>query len=172
MKHKCLLIILLFPLFISASCIFGSSGRQIQDYKSEGFLNDNVFQMILQIKPDDSAKGLVQKRENAQEKAKKRLLGYSVDYMILYIINRDSKKARINDPKTIPNYRELKKLFRKTLKTYVKNGYIAQEYFREDKSLIVSYRIYGGDLKADLESLTMNMGNMIQKKIEAKHEQK
>ena len=164
MNQKSLLIILLLPVLIFASCIFGSSGRQIQDYKSEGFLNDNVFQMILQIKPDDSAKGLVQKRENAQEKSKKRLLGYSVDYMILYMINRDPKKARINDPKTIPNYRELKKSFRKILKPYVKKGYIAQEYFREDKSLVVSYRIYGGDLKTDLDSLTMNLGSIIQKK--------
>ncbi len=152
--------------FSMNACLFYSKKVNSSDIKTTGFLTPACFQVIIQEKADVQYSGLVAKRSSSLIKAKKKMKHKIINSLYAYtirelfhknaIINLKPKKykKKSNKIKT-DTQRSLqhKKLAFPILKKYLKNGYIAYVYYKEDKSAVIVYRIVKYNLKKKLHQL-------------------
>ena len=132
------------------------TNRLINDYKTEGFLDFHHFQVIITDIPDKKKRGLVERRDSALENAKSRMHEVILEKLIEYCLNNQCAKAnvRIDD---ILNLTEVKGKLKEELNSYLKYGYIAFNYYNEDNSVVIVYRIYKDDLYYDIESVEVEL---------------
>jgi hypothetical protein len=152
MKKHIIQTIIFLLLFISG-CL--NKNIKISDFKTDGFLNNNIFQIILNIKPDDSKKGLIEKRESAYFKAKKNLHFIITDKIAEYSINFNKNKFSIKiDSKNLEKYK--KKIYI-NFKDIYKKGYIVEEFYDDRQNLTFVYRIQEKNLKNRIEAFTYKL---------------
>lgn len=146
---------------------FYSCGRNIiehSDIKSDGFITKDCFQTIIKSKPDKNLIGLVQNRESALKNVKKimddtvntKLMEYYSSYLKI-------KNSNIDINKYQPRVME-------ELKKFKKWGYLAHQYYEEDMSAVMVFRIYKKKLKEKIESI--NIEKIIKEKNSGKGEKK
>ena len=156
--RHCYLIIILIMLSLTISCTIRVYDTEMlkSDFKTEGFLDIDHFQVIITCHPDKDRKGLVNRRESAMENAKKKCNHKVVWKLSQYCLNHNIKKKGITNRENISNLNKIMiKLNRETAK-YLNYGNIAFEYYKENHSAILVYRFFKSGLKSDIESINVS----------------
>lgn len=125
--------------------------KLINDYKTEGFLDQDHYQVIVRGTPDAEARGLVFRRRSALNDAKNKIEKTVTDSLVNYNLNYHLKDSGIKKEDII-NLPEAKNGITDELKEYLRYGYNAFEYYNEDNSCVIVYRIYKEDLVDSIES--------------------
>jgi len=129
---------------ITAAVSFGCSGTEniySNDYFTNGFLNSSCYQLIIKARPDTKTKGLVESRESAYIKAKSRVKEEAIKSLVKYIASQ-CRKPKKHDS-----------VLRKKLSPLLKHGIIVNEYYDENNSVNLVYRICRKGLRKEISGL-------------------
>lgn len=157
-------IIIIKKFFILALCVFVSActikyydtNKLLNDYKTEGFLDRDHFQVIVTGTPNKESRGLVFRREAALRNAKSRLEDVVIDKLVSYSVDNQVKNLSLKMADDILNMEEMKKSLGEKMRQYLKYGNIAFEYYNEDCTAVLVYRIFKDELVEDVESVKSN----------------
>ncbi len=153
--HKIIILaICILPLCLQNCTIkYYDTDKLLNDYKTEGFLDRDHFQVIIKGKPDKESAGLVLKRESALRKAKSLMNDVILGKLIDYNLDHHIRKTKIKRIENINNIEKVRRALRKGLSEYLEYGHIAFEYYNRDNSAVLVFRIYKEDLVDDIESI-------------------
>lgn len=145
----------LLLLIIALSCTFRAydTNRLLSDYRTEGFLDPDHYQVIVEGLPDPKARGLVEKRESALKDAKARMDEVVLERLANYCLTHQARQSNIRDMADVVNLAEAKKGMKEELNKFLRYGTIAFEYYNEDHTAVLVYRITRDNLIGDLESV-------------------
>jgi len=142
------------PILIAAFVSACSVQKKIMpDINTNGFLNDDCYQAIFVFDPDESAGGLVAKREGAYLKAKKadlmhltleKLISASLATSLAHITDkytRDMLMGRMKDNAV------------RKLKGFIGGGTVSFVYYNEKNSIIIGYQLSKPGLKEKVDML-------------------
>ncbi len=152
-KKIAVYIIMLCVSFSACTIKYYDTNKLLNDYKTEGFLDRDHFQVVITGSPDKESRGLVAKREAAFRNAKSRLEDGVIDRLVSYSVDNQVKKSGIKDVKDILNMDEVKRELVAGMREYLRYGRVAFEYYNEDCSAVLVYRIFKDDLVDDIESV-------------------
>jgi hypothetical protein len=157
MKSLHVIAIFLSAVILSASlsCTikYYDTNKLLNDYTTEGFLDRDHYQVIITGIPDKEAKGLVASRESALKNAKAEMNSKVIASLIKYNLNYNYKLLNIKNANDIQNSEEIKKYLSDQMQEFLRYGQIAFEYYKENFSAILVYRIFKDDLAAKIESI-------------------
>ena len=137
-NYKTIPAALLLIQFLACSG-FGTSEKEVINFTDEGFINDNIFQVIIKGFPDKKAKTLVAQRETAKANAAALIENTPISKLADHICA----------PAKYAGFSETVELFQK----YKKYGYIYEEFYLIDNSITIVYRLRKNGLKKDIESV-------------------
>ena len=143
-RHLANALPILIASFISACSV---QKKNMPDITTNGFLNDNCYQAIFIFDPDESAGGLVAKRESAYLKAKK------ADLIHLTLEKLTSAALAASLPHVSDTYTRdmlidtMKNNLMNKLKGFVEGGTVAFVYYNEKNSIIIGYQLSKPGLK-------------------------
>ncbi len=152
-KSPATIVLLLCILFPCCTIRYYDTNKLLNDYKTEGFLDCDHFQVIIKGIPDKKKRGLVFRRESALSDTKSKMNKIITERLVDYNLNYQIKKQKITDTKNILNIAEIKENLAKEFKEYIQYGHIAFEYYNENNSAVIVYRIFKYDLIEDIESI-------------------
>ena len=137
------------------SCLWHASRDATVNFDTEGFINEDTFQVIIRESPDQNLQGLVLRRENALIKAKTSIKNTVMNTLINYCIDNFIKTSnlKINTRDELVNLHDIQKNLHEKLEKYYRRGYTSYEIFNEDQSVTICYRMTKSDLKKELESI-------------------
>ena len=150
-----------FLLLITAAALAAaacSSAGKIQndDFTNTGFIAQNCFQVIVSASPESGTYGLVNQRESSYFAAKQKIPGKIHLAMAEYIINREIADSPSGPPDGFNRQKTIMAL-EIDINRYKKNGYIAAEYYSEDNSVTLAYRIVDSGIKRRLNSTAIEL---------------
>ena len=140
-------------LFPACTIKYYDTNKLLNDYKTEGFLDRDHFQVVITGTPDKESRGLVFKRESALRVAKSRMEDVVIDKLVSYSVDYQVKELHLKDADDILNMDEIKRSLKIEMCEYFKYGCIAFEYYNEDCTAVLVYRIFKDELVEDLESV-------------------
>jgi hypothetical protein len=153
--------IILFPLLawllIACSVTEHRDSRLERDIKTEGFLDADHFQVIVRGVPDPGARGLVERRESARKNAAALLPGTALARLVNYYIAHRIESGEIGSRDEAINLSEAEAELGKKLGPYVARGHIAFEYYNEDHSAVLVFRVQGRNLAGKIEGLGVKL---------------
>ena len=154
-SHIAAYIILSIIVLASFSCTirYYDTNKLLNDYKTEGFLDRDHYQVIITGIPNKEAKGLVARRESALNEAKIMMNNKVINSLVNYSINYHSKKENIKNINEIHNLAEVKKILALEFQSFLSLGYTAFEYYNPDNSVVLVYRLFKDDLIDKIESI-------------------
>ncbi|MFH0974353.1 MAG: hypothetical protein V1874_01060 [Spirochaetota bacterium] len=129
------------------------TNRLLNDYTTEGFLDRDHYQVIITGMPDKEARGLVASRESALKNAKAEMDNKVITNLIKYNLNYNYKLSNIKNANDIQNSDEIKKNLIQEMREFLRYGQIAFEYYKENYSAVLVYRIFKEDLAGKIESI-------------------
>jgi len=136
--------------------------RLKSDYKTEGFLDADHFQVIVVGTPDKDKRGLVQKRESALENAKNKLSKTVIDKLSEYYLSVHLPTLGIGSAKEIANFDDVRVNLTHELMPFLNDGSVAFEYYNYDHSAVIVFRVIRRNLQRALASVVLPV--VIQKK--------
>jgi hypothetical protein len=144
-------IIICFLIFLNISCGYKViKFESVDEIQYDGFINTNLYQTIITAQPDKDTTGHVDQRDSAYLNAKKVLADTVASNLVKYCIKK-------KNPNSVENFKiseeSVSKLKAKLYK-YVNYGKIAFEYYNENNSIVLGYRIEKNGLKYEIESLS------------------
>lgn len=144
-------ILFVLPLCI-ASC--APQLRDGMDITSSGFVDDNHYQAILVIDPDDAARGLVAKRESAYLKAKgAQLNDLALESLVNYCIDSQLQAGLIDRSRKDFDLSAHRSALTDSLKGMARHGKIAFVYYNEKNAMIIGYRVYSLGFRKRLDAI-------------------
>ncbi|MDY6967543.1 MAG: hypothetical protein SVR08_02640 [Spirochaetota bacterium] len=156
-KHRHLRLILLISIWcippLSCTISIYDINSLTRDYKTEGFLDFDHFQVIVQGFPDQDRTGMIAVRESALTDAKRRISNVVVEKIADFCLNHNFERSREPCEKQINNLNKTKGRLKKEFSKYLKNGFIAFRYFNADNSAIIVFRIFKENLYKDIASI-------------------
>jgi hypothetical protein len=157
-KHDILLIILSFS-FICSSCALNL--KNSLEIRTNGFITENCYQAILEIEPDDSAMGLVAKRESAFLRAKNaQLSDLAMENLANYCFNSQLKAGIIEKNKKAADHAVYKKALLNKIKGFAGAGKITFVYYDEKNYMIIGYRMFKMGFKKKLDDIINPPANL------------
>lgn len=149
-----IIITIIFPLF-SCFTTTQTPANINYNYKSEGFLDKNHFQVLAKGIPDSGLKSLVEKRESAMRNAEtlvqSRYMKLLNEY---YLKNKLPNYSPITFP-LLKNYSAIQKELNGHLSQYPGYGKKICEYYNEDASAVIVHRISRNNLRDDILSISI-----------------
>lgn len=145
--------ILVFP-FLFACAAAQLAQEKASDFSTNGFLDDNTFQVTAVAKPDPAAKGLVAQRESAAVKARGGLQESAVKALVecrVAIFAAEHKAG----PDLASLSAEAKAYLTGEFRKYLPYGAIVEEYYEKDNSASIVYRIIKSGLKSEIEGYSI-----------------
>lgn len=143
-------------LLITSVCL-SSCAQQIRDTREisvNGFINDNLYQAILEIEPDQKARGLVARRESAYLKGKSADLDdLTLENLINYCIDSRITSGIIGKNRKDPDRSALRQALADRLKKMARGGKIAFVYYNEKDAMIVGYRLFSVGFRKKLDAI-------------------
>ncbi len=112
------------------------------DYKTIGPLGNNCFQIIIDALPDQGLKTMASRRESAYINARSAVRAETGAQIYRYYIREKNKQPRS----------EQKSILIKTFEDYTGKGRIVEEFYREDDSAVLIYRIFVSNVKNQILS--------------------
>jgi hypothetical protein len=143
--------VMLFPTF-GCTIKYYDTNKLHNDFKTEGFLDRDHFQIIIKGIPEKGLKGLVAERESALNSAKAAMNEKITGSLVKYILDYNIIKLKIK-PGDIQNPDEVKKNLTSGVQQFVASGYTAYEYYNPDNSAVLVYRVFKEELIEALESI-------------------
>ena len=150
-------------LKISSICflsfLYLSCGYQIKNFETvaefqhEGFINSNIYQTLIVSQPEKDIVGHVNQRDSAYMNAKKNLSDIVAGNLAKYCINKKSTSLPGNTKISEESEAKLKEKLHK----YVNYGKIIFEYYNENNSVVLGYRIKKNGLKFEIDSLSFDI---------------
>lgn len=131
--------------------------RLAADFKTDGFLSPDHFQIIINGMPDSKSRGLVERRESAMKNAEARLRDTVIERLANHHINSRLARLRLKSISEITNLGEAKAELAGKLVPYLKYGRRAFEYYNSDHSAVIVYRISRRNLMGDIASLGVRL---------------
>lgn len=152
------LLIIQISLLLLHTCTIDvyDSNKLLNDYKSEGFLDYDHYQVVIKGTPDKKKQGILERRENALKTALKNKNKVIINSLTNFYLNhhfKEFKKKEYND--TLNHIKEKTKL-KVELEKFIKYGYIAFKYYNADNSAVIAYRIFKNNLYNDIISIKIN----------------
>lgn len=123
------------------------------DITTEGFLSDSVFQVIVKSNPDKNTRGLVNQRESAYMNAKSRINEAASAALLEYWARYQEKNRVLNKNPQLLNRDNAKSIISEKFKKVIDSGVIAHEYYRENASVVIVFRIEKNGLRQSIESI-------------------
>lgn len=143
-------------LFITSVCLF-SCAQQIRDAREisvNGFINDNLYQAILEIEPDQNARGLVARRESAYLRGKSADLDdLALENLINYCIDNRIKSGIIGKNRKDSDRSASRQALADRLKKMARGGKIAFVFYNEKDAMIVGYRLFSIGFRKKLDAI-------------------
>ena len=136
-NYKNILAALILAQFLC--CILSTPEKEVINFTDEGFINDNIFQVLLKGFPDKKAKTMVAQRETARANAAVLIENTPISKLADHVC---AAAKYTGFPETI-------ELFKK----YKNYGYIYEEFYLIDNSITIVYRLRKNGLKKDIESV-------------------
>jgi hypothetical protein len=148
-----LLIILVLALAPAlASCDAQVRGQF--DIRTNGFINDNCFQSLVVFEPDESARGLVARREDSAQKAKKAdIREMALECLVNFSIEFQQKNGVIDKNKKDFNLGGHRARLADRLRGLTRGGRTQFSYYNDSNALVVGYTIYNIGFKKKLEEM-------------------
>ncbi len=154
------MIIKLKTIPICLLCIlYLSCGYQIKNYETvpefqhEGFINSNIYQTLIVSQPEKDITGHVNQRDSAYINAKKNLTDIVSGNLAKYCINKKLTSLPVNTKISEESEAKLKEKLQK----YVEYGKIIFEYYNENNSVVLGYRIKKNGLKFEIDSISFDI---------------
>lgn len=147
-----LAILLTAASLLGWGCSSSSDRHGENNFTAEGFINSGCFQAIVKSEPADISIGLVNQRESAFFVARKKIAETAMESLVLYCVNSSLKRQGIQNDK-IKNMGAAESYARTELSRYRDAGSIAAEYYLEDNSVVLVYRIREAGMKNRLDSI-------------------
>jgi hypothetical protein len=148
-------------LAISAACSCGTapanSGRLSADFKTEGFLDPDHYQVVVTGTPASGLGGLVETRESAREDALKKLDSAVLASLSDYCIDNRIKALGLTGRDQVLNLPAARAELQAGLTRFLKYGRTAFEYYNEDHSAVIVFRIGKKGLLNAIESIQVNL---------------
>jgi hypothetical protein len=126
------------------------------NYKQEGFLDKNHFQILAHGIPDTGLKSLVEKRESALRNAEKTIQSKYLHLLKEYYL---SNKLPGYSPVTfhlLKHYTAIQKDLNDRLSEYPGYGVKICEYYNEDASAVIVHRISRNNLQSDILGISID----------------
>jgi hypothetical protein len=152
-----LYIALCASFFVSCMTAPEVNQDKVYDYTTNGFLDDNHYQVTAISTADPSAKGLVAQRESALIKARNTLQEKTVNSLVQYCFSRYLRENRFPSEDANPKLQKVRELLRVEMTGYLKYGHITEEYYEKDNSAWVVLRIEKKDLRKSIESVQISL---------------
>ncbi len=124
----------------------------LNDFRTEGFLDGDHFQVIVRGRPDPSARGLVGRRDSARREAESRIAEAVASGIAAYRLDHLMRGLDPADRVRITNLAEVRAGLAREAAGFVRYGHRAFEYYDEDHSAVIVFRIYRKGLQKSLES--------------------
>ncbi len=124
----------------------------LDDFRTEGFLDPDHFQVIVKGVPAPGTRGLVARRESALKDAESKIPQAVADAIGAYRLDHLMGRLDPADRPRVTNLEQARAEIWKDAAGYVKYGRRAFEYYNEDHSAVIVFRVYRSDLRARLES--------------------
>ena len=135
------LYLFLFLCFLSCTVRVYDVNTLLNDCHTEGFLDFDHFQVVITGFPDKRAKGLVARRESALFYAKSKMNELIIERLINFWLEKKQEEYKV-DTGSISNLPEVKIELRSKMHKYLEYGYEAFEFYNEDDSAVIVYRVF------------------------------
>lgn len=155
-RHAEFLTLTLFFLFSCKVSIIDTN-KVMNDFITEGFIDEHHYQSIIKGIPNSKIKGLVERREDACNTAKSKINETVVQRLSDYYIINQIQKKRLKDKKEILNLPEVETELRENICKLLKYGYKAFEYYNDDCSCVIVYRLYKNNLMDYIDSMNIKL---------------
>jgi len=133
----------LFALPLLACASFYSAPRPYDDdFTTVGFLDNNVLQVIVRAQPDAGAKGLVARRDSAKGRADSNFADLAAES----IADFRSGLCKSSSPAS-------RQFLVKSAAELLEYGTRVREYFGEDESVVIIYRLSRNNIRGLVEGL-------------------
>jgi hypothetical protein len=148
---------LFFPAVISAAFMLSCGVPSVKadkpfDFTTQGFIDDNHFQVIVSEKPDKAAKGLVAQRDSALTIARNGIQKKAVTDLAQYRMGIYIHEKGI-DPTTDDGRLTLvKKDLTAAFLPLLSYGRVIEEYYEKDNSAVILFRIEKSGLRQEVSS--------------------
>lgn len=142
-----IIVTFILPLACLPQRVMTSPSR---DFSTTGFISDDCYQLASREAPDPRAQGLVERRDSAFFKAREALVPAAVNRLT------DYRMSRIPPAKNGKSPEEMKKKavqISTLIRRICEDGRISEEFYEDDDSVILIFRICRKGLKKEIESL-------------------
>ncbi len=111
------------------------------DFSTSGVLGNDCFQVIIKMEPEKNSKTMHDRRISAYIKAKENIINEAEKQIISYYTSlvKAVKDENIGSDK-----------IKKRAADYARKGKLEQEFYLDDDSVILIYRIYKKDIKNEI----------------------
>jgi hypothetical protein len=131
------------------------------EIRTNGFITENCYQAILEVEPDDSAMGLVAKRESAFLRAKNaELTNMAIQNLANYCFESQLKAGIIEKSKKAADQTVYKKTLINKIKLFAGAGKIAFVYYDEKNYMIIGYRMFKIGFRKKLDDIINPPANL------------
>ena len=143
--------LILLSMIIPVSCrTYNLHSSTPPDFTTGGFLSADTFQVIIKESPDGRLQGLVERRESSFMKAKESIpTAVSQKLADYYFSYQDAAK---ND-KITEEIKKNRTSLNNLMKKFIAQGIIADEFYDDDETVNLVYRVHKKGLKSEIESI-------------------
>lgn len=139
---------LFYFAFLLAAAVFLSGCSSINlaepyasDFSTSGPLGDDCFQVVIKVEPEKDAVTMHERRESAFIKAKKNIYSEAERQIVSYYLSQNGGVAADE----LANSG-----IRKKAASYADSGKLEHEFYLNDDSVVLIYRIYKKGIKDDI----------------------
>jgi hypothetical protein len=153
-SYRTYLLTVLVPILLLTLPSCDAQLRNQLDIRTNGFTNDNCFQALIVIEPDESARGLVARRESASQKAKKAdLREMALECLINYSIDSQQKSGILDRNRKNFDMAAHRARLMDRLRGLARGGKTAFSYYNDSNGIVIGYTIYNIGLRKKLEDI-------------------
>jgi hypothetical protein len=155
MKHNFEHVVAFLAVMLSCLCFSCAPNLKTSlEIRTNGFINENCYQAILKLEPEESAMGLVAKRESAFLKAKNSLLyDLAIENLANYCYDSQLKTGTVDKNKKTAEQAAYKNALIDKIKGLANTGKISFIYYNEKNCMMIGYRMDKIGFKKKLEGI-------------------
>ncbi len=148
------LVRVLAPILLLALPACDAQVRNQLDIRTNGFINDNSFQALIVFEPDDSARGLVARRENAAQKSKKAdLREMALECLANYSIDSQQKSGILEKNRKDFDMAGHRAALTARLRGFARGGKTVFTYYNDSNGIVIGYTMFNVGFRKRLEEI-------------------
>jgi hypothetical protein len=152
-KRECMFITAVLFTGVLFSCGVPSiKADKPFDFATQGFIDDNHFQVIVSAKPDKAAKGLVEQRDSALTIARNDIQKKAVADLAQYRTEIYIREKGIDPTTDDGRLTAVKKDLTSSFLPLLSYSRVIEEYYEKDNSAVILLRIEKSGLRQEISS--------------------